>query len=259
MGEEAHGDQAEKRRDGQEGSWSWRMQDFGRQADSLGADLQGLDACRNVATKIPEQRRKDIPWDFEGERLALHLLVVAFADFLTERVDEALVGFERAVDERRVNPQEEIRIHRGVAPFVPLPLDPSVDGTDPCRRSTGLRAITEGHRQRRVECAPQARVGIAGEAAVIDDPGSDGRMRDLHEECPTAPEQQGRLGVDPPGHRPRRKHPWIAGPAQRKISGKTIEDLAKARSRSHQPILGLSRPKSPRRVDAEFIRVPHCP
>lgn len=188
MGEEAHGDQAEERRDGHERSRSGGIQDFGRQADGLSADLQGLDRCRNVATKVSEQRRKDIRGDFEGQRLALHLLVVAFADLLAERADKPLVRFERAVDERRVNPQEEIRIHRGIAPSAPLPLDPSVDGADPCRRSTGLHGIAEGHRQRRVECAPQPSVGIAGEAAVIDDPGGDGRMRDLHEECPAAPE-----------------------------------------------------------------------
>ena len=158
--------------------------------------LEGLVGRRHVGVGDAEQPRRDA-----------RLVVEAAALGEAQRPEKALEGDQRAVDQRRMHPQQQRRIvgvvrrpgAEGAAGALQSPADARVHALDAAHRRQRLGGATEHDRQGQLERSNQPLQRLLLEAAVLGDAGGDQRMGHLQEQRPAAAEQQDRLAVHPPG------------------------------------------------------------
>ena len=195
-------------------------------------------ACEHLAhvlVEVGEGLRLAIPRD--AELLAEHLLLLVVALLLADRqrAHVARVHEKRRVDERRVDPHEQLGVPRVVrracrvaaTGLLRHALHPAVDLLDAVGRLLrGLCAAEDdlrGQVERPVEPAPR----VLAVVRVLGDPGGDQRMGDLQDESAAAPEKQHALPVDTPRDGAGSEQTLVAH------SGAILDLTAVTRSRVH--------------------------
>ena len=163
------------------------------------ADLERPDRRREVAAERGVIAGLHLRRHCEQPPDELHVLVVALALLVGKRPDEARMELERRIDERRVHPQQQLRVERAVA----LPGDPPVYAVHPRRRRLGLLGVAERDRVHRLQRAQQPPEPIPAVRAVLGGAARDERMGDLHQQRAARPEEDDRLPVDGADRRAR--------------------------------------------------------
>src|SRR6266516_1520546 len=184
-----------------------------RARDDAAGDVghgRGLEHVSLVALEVADRPREEVVRYAELTSEDLALVPVPLAVGRRETAGDELVPPERREHERRLHPQEQLRIARSVAASILSgALHAHVPRVDPPQRASCASGRPEYRVERRVGGPVEAPEGIAPKVRMLIDPGGDERMRHLQQHRRGAAERDEQLAIEAPRHRVSRKDPDV--------------------------------------------------
>jgi hypothetical protein len=177
-------------------------------------DLTGGEHRSQVALQGFVAPGEAIGGDAEEALDAARFRAVAVAFSLGEIGHEDLEGQEKRIEERGVDPGEEVGIVGGIAGACrmgsmaggDLTVNAIVDRVDARGSAARLLVGSEGEGEHRLEGAPETAhmtMGLTQERAVLSDSLRHEWMGELQEDCPAPAREERHLAMEPPAHRAR--------------------------------------------------------